>query len=326
MIEYKISNFYHPGFSNWVTWNLEWSPEPHSDSSTDKSMKVDHEFRLPFGLIDTWAENSQYKRIIELIKIEDITADNWVEQIRSTLSNSFSEYSKIWRKPLNLEPEISPKLERNCSIAADFIWRKLSISAIWKTHITSKRLVRRVVNKFSHNLIKIDQKLNRRLGRRRKLMPDKITYIREFFDKQRRKIITLQQVCRVALFKYLKMKTLSKSTISSIFKNELELSYKKETNKDTNHNNLKAQRKPYATSLLIWKLIDSHINIIYIDEYTVSPRNLKPNNWAKKEKKQWLTTRWIISRSSWLLQFQKSTLLVYKQQQELKTQRCLKNS
>ena len=285
MSECKISNFYHPGLSNWMTWNLEWSPETHSDSSSDESMEVDDEFRLPIGLIDTWAENNQYRRTLELMKIEDITADNWVEKIRSTLSNSFSAYSKNWRQPLNLEPEISSKLERNSSIVADFIWRKLPISTIWKTHNTSKRLVRRVFNKFSHNLIKIDKKLDRGPGRRQKVTPDKIAYIREFVDKRSRKFITLQQVCRAALFKYPEMKTLSKSTMSSIFKNELELSYKKATTKDTKTNNLQARRKLYTTSLLICKLINSNINIIYIDECTVSSRNLKPYNWAKKGEK-----------------------------------------
>ena len=84
-----------------MIWNLEWNPEPHSDSSSEECMEVEDEFRVPIRLIDTWAENSQYRRTLELIKIEDIIADNWVEQIRSTLSNSFSAYSKNWRQPLN---------------------------------------------------------------------------------------------------------------------------------------------------------------------------------------------------------------------------------
>ena len=156
-------------------------------------MEVDDEFRQSIGLIDTWAENSQYKRTLELIRIKELTEDNWVEQVRSTLSNSFSAYSKNWRQPLNLEPEISSKLERYYLIVAGFICKKLQISTISRTHITNKRLVRRVVNKFTHNLsrsirsLTVDQEEN---GKWHLIKLKKHSAV----NKQSREIITLQQV------------------------------------------------------------------------------------------------------------------------------------
>ena len=80
-------------------------------------------------------------------------------------------------------------------------------------------------------------------------------------------------------------KILSKSTMMKVLKSKFGLSYKKGSTKDVKATTPINKQKLYRTSIILCRFIDKDTNLVFIDEYTVCTKNLKPYNWAKKSEK-----------------------------------------
>ena len=288
MESWKTSNVYYPDSRTWMTWGLEDNPDPQSDSDSDSNMETDDEYVVPIGLISTAIENPNYCKMLEVLEIDHPTANEWIDQIKTTMQSSFPEFLRCWRQPVDLEQEVSRNLERNSSIVAAFIWSKKPISKICAEVGVKRRLVKEVIHKFILKLKHISRERNRSPSRRKKMTPEKVEYMRKFVEKNSGRIITLQQAWKATVFKYSEIKSLSKSTMSNVFKNELKLTYKKVATKDSKTNLLSNKQKLYSSTIAIWRLLERGINIVFIDEYSIKSRNLKPYNWAKRGEKAFL--------------------------------------
>ena len=68
-----------------MTWRLEDYPDSQSDSDSDSNMKTNDEYVVPIELIITSIENPNYCKILEVLEIDHPTANEWIDQIKTTM-------------------------------------------------------------------------------------------------------------------------------------------------------------------------------------------------------------------------------------------------
>ena len=140
---------------------------------------------------------------------------------------------------------------------------------------------------FSRNL-KIRRKSNQKyLNKKKRLDRRHHAFIEEYLNKNLLSVFTLQDLRSVLISEFPVLSNLSKPTIGKSLRTQHEMSYRKLSRAVPKTLTEDSHRKMMETAAIMSHLEHQMIEVIFIDEFTVSGRSYKPYGWSKISQKGW---------------------------------------
>ena len=139
---------------------------------------------------------------------------------------------------------------------------------------------------FSRNL-KIRKSNQKYLNKKKRLDRRHHAFIEEYLNKNLLLVFTLQVFRSVLISEFPELSNHSKPTIGKSLRTQHEISYRKFSRAVPKTLTEDSHRKMMETAAIMSHLEHQMIEVIFIDEFTVSGRSYKPYGWSKISQKGW---------------------------------------
>ena len=280
MSDLKILYSYVPLHNNRfiLLSTLETKEQLPSLDDSDEPMTIEGQPKV--GISDAAKNNKLYSNLLVDHCLDSSSNSDIKSALLQQLSTNFEEDKNTIPKHIfkeSLEFSQTSREEERKYIETDIItlWRvhRYSIKSISAKMLISKEIVNRILSKY-RSLVRKQCQINKKqnFGRRLKVTPEHIDKMREVWERQRDKPIYIRDV-KNAVWPTLRSSDIpSNSTVSSIMKRELKMSYhllEKKHRKATMEEGVRKFIQAFALQI---ELNKSEIKLIFIDEFSFSSR------------------------------------------------------
>ena len=257
---------------------LETKEQLPSLDDSDEPMKIEGQPKV--GISDAAKNNKLFSNLLVDHDLDSSSNSDIKSALLQQLSANFEEDKNTIPKHIfkeSLEFSQTSREEERKHIETDIItlWKvhRYSIKSISAKMLISKEIVNRILSKY-RSLVRKQCQINKKqnFGRRLKVTPEHIDKMREVWERQRDKPIYIRDV-KNAVWSALRSSDIpSNSTVSSIMKRELKMSYhllEKKHRKATMEEGVRKFIQAFALQI---ELNKSEIELIFIDEFSFSSR------------------------------------------------------
>ena len=140
--------------------------------------------------------------------------------------------------------------------------------------------IRKYISHYKKRL-KIRSHVNKKyLSKKRKLQKNHLEFIENLIKSQKGNPLTINDVRLRLKEEFNEVSTVSKSTVRRGMKGDLKMSYTKVSKVNPSLFKATSKIKMLKWSWVIEKLIERRINVIFVDEFSVSARSFKTFTWS----------------------------------------------
>ena len=276
----RLSNFYILGNSSRLIMRKSFKLLVKLRVSEKFKSRCINDFNQFFDIADAACKNNVYKYLLSLFELKDLSFDEIYQTANKLLFDkcNFTVLQKLEEyEPNNRNSSSSEKLIDFSKINSRIIllWKlnKYSVKSIAMITNTSKEFVCEWISKYKRGVKKLCKIKQRNSWRKRKIVTnDIIEKIREFCCNPKHQPITIKKIKRCINNQKHTAEFLSYTTVRSILRNELKMSYKI-LHKCHKKVMTKEHMCLFAESLsLQLKMYYAIYEVIYIDEFSFSSR------------------------------------------------------
>ena len=201
------------------------------------------------------------------------------------LQVGYEEIIKTWRRPSKSKSRNEPRTDSTTSEEAEVAFLRFYVGQsiptiadkLWITEIK----VKTIWNKFTNNL-KIRRKANQKyLNKKKRLDERHHECIKDYLNKNMLSMFTLQDLRAVLISKFPELVKLSMSTISKSLRTQYNMSYRKVSKAAPKTLTNDSRGRTMETIVIMNHFGQQNIEVVFIDEFTVSGRSYKPYSWSK---------------------------------------------
>ena len=281
MAKTKTTNYYHPGI--WMTIKIQNLADDIEAIELGQEGEDNHEEEkehASYGLADSIKHSLEYTNILE----DMITQDDFVAQASSRILNEWSKGTKSKQDP----PQQSYNDSQNeIEIIFKRFYLNQSIESISDQELISEVKVKKIWNKFSSKLRTRNRINKKRLNKASRLEEHHKEAIQNYLEENKLKQFTLQSIKNNLSLQFPELMKISKPTISKWIKQDYSMRYKKLSKVNPGMISLQRKELTMEAIAILGTLETKGIEVIYIDEFTVSEKSYKPYGWSWVKQKGW---------------------------------------
>ena len=271
-----FTNFYTP-FSR-GNLKFEGGLPTVSEPDEDKSQNGENEDSAAFACMhyDLNKQNSEWLLLLEELGLNKYSAKDWFSELFEK-----PEDEKNW----NFDIAYSRDLDKvKTSWIFDVRYQRMPIEDASEKHLVDKLQIKRWIKEFNKNL-KIRALVNRKYLNKPKLLNQGHSeYLLKRWCYPFAKPYTLNELSGMLANEYKDLGRVSNSTISRVLRYELSMGYRKLSNINQKMKEKQEVSKLAKSALLLKRLEDADLELIFIDELKVSERSSKTYGWRLKGK------------------------------------------
>ena len=274
--ENRFTNFYVPLSNDSLVFKDEIPsvPEPEEEKQTISEEIFDINLRYQF-----YDLNKQTKECIELmseIGLAEYSPEDWLADFKEVDDAQNFEY--IDQIPVDGNIEV----KRSCLFHTQYL--RSSIEEVSEKFDVPLNLIKKWINEFTKNL-RLRNSANRKYLNKSKLIEDNHkTYLFKHWNSPFSKPCTLNELCEKLTNEFPELNRVSKSTISRTLKDDLSIGFRKLWNVSPKLKDVQEVSKLAKSALLLKRLEDQKLELIFIDELKFSERQYKAYGWRQRGK------------------------------------------
>ena len=309
-----ITNFYRPCICK--SFQLNKTTRSILSESEDK-IKADIDSPtniIPVGIADGAKRNKEFKHVLDLFDVVSLSNIEIIKKFEV-------EY---WPNPNKLSPQITTPSEFELSPDYDSLLKQVdqqtqrfvaelhedkrySIQTLSSIFSLDSFVVNRII-KRTRKILAIKKKVLARSSRQRKLNATHIDFIRQLLTSAKSNFLSINSIKKKLLTNFEEISDISDTTVRKIVSKDLRFRFKKLDKIEPKTMTKDSIRSFLENSLILLEIQSQCIEVVYIDEFTVSSRNYSNYGWAPKGSKGYLKHYENNFKMSFILAFSKNRI------------------
>ena len=272
----KYTNFYLPAQGKDLIF-IEGVPEiPERTEAEYIDEDNEHQINLIYSHYDFNKQTKEWLEIIDQAGVSNYSFSDWLCEILQNEELQVMNDSK--------ESSYNDLQEAEQSCIFDCIYLQKSIEESSQNNSVCKSQVKKWIKNFKSRL-QLRNITNRRfLNKSRLLEQEHKDYLFSLWSTQFAKPYTLNELSIKLSDTFKEQPKVSASTISRALRNDLQMSYRKLWKITPKYKEKHEVSKLAKSAILLKRLEEENIELIFIDELSVSERSYKPYGWRLKGK------------------------------------------